>query len=108
MRQRRFLIRLPAALTVLAFLLVQTGCSGLLPRQTDAADEAILRVAALSRAGEELTLTAMTTGIKTGESSEPPETLEGLRLRLAELRQAGLSGEDAAALCRKLYEEGCE
>lgn len=38
----------------------------------------------------------------------PPETLEGLRLRLAELRQAGLSGEDAAALCRKLYEEGCE
>ena len=77
MRQRRFLIRLPAALTVLAFLLVQTGCSGLLPRQTDAAEEAILRVAALSRAGEELTLTAMTTGIKTGESSEPPETLEG-------------------------------
>ena len=45
MRQRGFLIRLPAALTVLAFLLVQTGCSGLLPRQTDAADEAILRVA---------------------------------------------------------------
>ncbi len=73
MRGRK--LGIPAALLSLCLLL--TGCAGLLPRQTDAADEAILRVACLSRAGDELTLTAVTAGIKTGESSEPPETLEG-------------------------------
>ena len=41
----------------LMFLL--TSC-GLLPRQTDAADEAILRVITLHREGEELVLTAVT------------------------------------------------
>lgn len=35
-----------------------------------------------------------------------PETVEGLRLRLGELRLAGLSLDEALALCRKLYEEG--
>ena len=35
-----------------------------------------------------------------------PETIEGLRLRLGELRLAGLSEEEALDLCRKLYEEG--
>ena len=57
-------------------MLSLTSC-GLLPRQTDAADEAILRVVTLHREGEELVLTAVTAGIQTGESSEPPETVEG-------------------------------
>lgn len=35
-----------------------------------------------------------------------PETVEGLRLRLGELRLAGLDMEQALELCRKLYEEG--
>ncbi len=34
------------------------------------------------------------------------ETLEGLRLRLGELRLAGLDADAAMELCRKLYEEG--
>lgn len=38
-------------------------------------------------------------------SSPAPETVEGLRLRLCELRLAGLSREDILALCRKLYDE---
>ena len=50
---------------------------GLLPDQTDAADEAILRVVTLERQGEELVLSAVTAGIQTGESSEPPETVIG-------------------------------
>lgn len=57
-------------------MLSLTSC-GLLPRQTDAADEAILRVITLHREGEKLVLTAVTAGIQTGESSEPPETVEG-------------------------------
>ena len=36
------------------------------------------------------------------------ETLEGLRLRLGELRLAGMDEEQALDLCRKLYEEGTE
>ena len=35
-----------------------------------------------------------------------PETLEGLRLRLGELRLAGMGLEETLELCRKLYEEG--
>ncbi len=35
-----------------------------------------------------------------------PETIEGLKLRLSELRLAGMSKEDALNLCRALYEEG--
>ena len=35
-----------------------------------------------------------------------PETIEGLRLRLGELRLAGLSLDETLALCRKLYEGG--
>ncbi len=34
-----------------------------------------------------------------------PETIEGLKLRLSELRLAGVSKEEVLALCRKLYEE---
>lgn len=56
--------------------LLLSSC-GVLPDQTDAADEAILRVITLERAGEELTMTAVTAGIQTGESDEPPETVVG-------------------------------
>ncbi len=34
------------------------------------------------------------------------ETVEGLRLRLGELRLAGLDVDEALRLCRELYEEG--
>ena len=34
------------------------------------------------------------------------ETLDGLRLRLGELRLSGMGLEEALQLCRKLYEEG--
>ena len=34
------------------------------------------------------------------------ETVDGLRLRLGELRLAGMGLEEALELCRKLYEEG--
>ena len=34
-----------------------------------------------------------------------PETIDGLKLRLSELRLAGLSIDEALDLCRKLYEE---
>lgn len=41
-----------------------------------------------------------------GEGAQPaPETVEGLRLRLCELRLAGVSREEALALCEKLYDE---
>lgn len=90
-------VRFGAALLVaLALALGLTGC-GLLPRQTDAADVAILRVGALRRQGEELELTAVTAGIKTGDSSEPPETVEGVggdfaqaRADMAEQREISL------------------
>ncbi len=36
------------------------------------------------------------------------ETVEGLRLRLGELRLAGLSREEALDLCGRLFEEGTE
>ena len=35
-----------------------------------------------------------------------PETIEGLKLRLSELRLAGMTIEDTLKLCRTLYEEG--
>lgn len=34
------------------------------------------------------------------------ETIDGLRLRLGELRLAGMDKDAALALCRQLYEEG--
>lgn len=37
-----------------------------------------------------------------------PETIEGLKLRLSELRLAGMTKEEALNLCRTLYEEGEE
>lgn len=43
-----------------------------------------------------------------GAAGPSRETLEGLRLRLGELRLAGVSLDEALELCRKLYEEGTE
>ena len=36
------------------------------------------------------------------------ETLDGLRLRLGELRLAGMDEDEAMVLCRRLYKEGTE
>ena len=41
-------------------------------------------------------------------SGPRPETIEGLKLRLSELRLAGMEKEEALELCRKLYEEGAQ
>lgn len=78
--------RWTAVLTALALAFTLTGCS-LLPQQTDAADEAILRVVTMSRSGDELTITGVTAGIQTGDSSEPPETVKGTGKDYAEARQ---------------------
>lgn len=78
--------RWAAALTALALAFTLTGCS-LLPQQTDAADEAILRVVTMSRWEQELTITAVTAGIQTGDSSEPPETVKGEGKDYAQARQ---------------------
>ena len=43
---------------------------------------------------------------RTAPAGPSRETVEGLRLRLGELRLAGLSREEAMELCGKLYEEG--
>lgn len=82
-------------LLLLAFTL--TAC-GVLPEQTDAADEAILRVVTLSRSEGELKLVAMTAGIKTGDADEPPEKVEGsgadyaaARAAMKEKREASLT-----------------
>ena len=49
-------------------------------------------------------------GAVVAEREEPAgpsrETVEGLRLRLGELRLAGLDVDEALRLCRELYEEG--
>lgn len=87
--------RLAAGFTALALAFTLTGCS-LLPQQTDAADEAILRVVALSRQGEELTMTAVTAGIQTGDSSEPPETVQGTGEDYAQARQDMLDQRQAS------------
>jgi len=68
--------RIAACALALAIGTLLSGCA-VLPQQTDAADEAILRVVTLSREEEELVLRAVTAGIQTGDSSEPPETVEG-------------------------------
>ena len=53
----------------------------------------------------------ITTGRRAGasvrlpEGGTPPETVEGLRLRLCELRLAGLGREEILALCGKLMDE---
>lgn len=41
-----------------------------------------------------------------GQPGPRPETIEGLRLRLGELRLAGMDEEQILDLCRKLYKEG--
>lgn len=41
-----------------------------------------------------------------GTGTPKTETIEGLKLRLSELRLAGIGKEEALALCRRLYEEG--
>ena len=40
-----------------------------------------------------------------GQPAPRPETIAGLRLHLGELRLAGVSEEEALALCRRLYRE---
>ena len=45
-------------------------------------------------------------GEEGGQVSVPQETLDGLRLRLSELRLTGMSREEALKLCEKLFEEG--
>lgn len=87
--------RLAAVFAALALAFTLTGCS-LLPQQTDASDEAILRVVALNRQGEELTITAMTAGIQTGDSSEPPETVKGSGKDYAEARRDMLDRRQAS------------
>ena len=42
----------------------------------------------------------------TKQNGPKQETIEGLKLRLSELRLAGVSKEEALLLCRTLYEEG--
>lgn len=76
-------------LLLLAFVL--TACAAL-PQQTDAADEAIVRVVTLSRGEGELKLVGMTAGIKTADTDEPPEKVEG-------------SGEDYLTARDKMEEE---
>lgn len=71
------------AITILICMLCLTGCNWL-PEQTDAADEAILRVVAVGYEEERLTLIAATSGEKSGEEQQPVETTTG-------------SGEDYAA-----------
>jgi len=43
---------------------------------------------------------------RTGFVSVPQETLDGLRLRLSELRLTGISREEALKLCERLFDEG--
>lgn len=68
--------RLAFCALALALGTALSGCA-VLPEQTDAADEAILRVVTLSREEDGLVIRAVTAGIQAGESSEPPETVEG-------------------------------
>ena len=44
--------------------------------------------------------------VRTGRGEPDAETVEGLRLRLSELRLAGLSREEILALCERLCREG--
>lgn len=47
------------------------------------------------------------TTVRPRSAGEPgPETIDGLRLRLCELRLAGMSREDVLKLCAELYDEG--
>lgn len=64
------------AIAIIIGILPLSGCN-LLPEQTDAADEAILRVVAVGYEGEELTLIAATGGEKSGEEQQPVETTTG-------------------------------
>lgn len=61
-------------LLLLAFVL--TACR-VLPKQTDAADEAILRMVAMYEEEGELKLVGMTAAVKTGETDQKPEKVEG-------------------------------
>lgn len=61
-------------LLLLAFCL--TACR-VLPRQTDAADEAILRLVALSGEDGALKLVGMTAATKSDNNDQPPERVEG-------------------------------
>lgn len=63
-------------LVALALCLTCTGCA-VLPEQTDAADEAILRVVAMGREDDQLKMIASTSGSKASKEEEPVETCEG-------------------------------
>lgn len=63
-------------IAIIIGILPLSGCN-LLPEQTDAADEAILRVVAVGYEGEELTLIAATGGEKSGEEQQSVETTTG-------------------------------
>lgn len=62
-------------LLLVAFCL--TACNAL-PRQTDAADEAILRMVALYEQEGELKLVGMTAKTRESDAEQPPERVEGV------------------------------
>lgn len=74
------------AIAVIIGILPFAGCS-LLPEQTDAADEAILRVVAVGYEEGKLTLTAATGGEKSGEEQQPVETTTGSGADYASARE---------------------
>ena len=45
---------------------------------------------------------------QTASPGPRPETIEGLKLRLSELRLAGMSLDETLTLCKTLYEEGSQ
>ena len=81
---RRFTIIIICALCL---LLTGSGRVNILPRQSDAADEAILRVVTLSVEGEEYVLAAVTAGIEVGDGTEAPERMEGRGANYVEARR---------------------
>lgn len=78
---RRFII------LICILCLPLAGCGRVLPRQSDAADEAILRVVTLSVEGEEYVLAAVTAGIEAGDASKAPECMEGRGSNYVEARR---------------------
>ena len=79
--------RFAIIICICALCLPLTGCGRILPRQSDAADEAILRVVTLSVEGEEYVLSAVTAGIEAGDASKSPERMEGRGSSYVEARR---------------------
>ena len=78
--------RLTIIICILCLLLTGCGRVNVLPRQSDAADEAILRVVTLSVVEEEYVLTAVTAGIEVGDGTATPERMEGRGASYVEAR----------------------